>query len=145
MNKTSRYRILAIGKIKKKWIQEGLDLYQKRIPDLTIIQLRDSNPQREAQSIYSALRKDEDLIVLTEEGERLSSIDLSHRLQNAGSKRLAFAIGGEDGLTPDIKKSAKWMLSLSPLTFPHEIARLLLLEQLYRARTIHSGGPYHRR
>ena len=75
---------------------------------------------------------------------RLGSVALAERLQGSGSERLAFVIGGADGLDPALKARAHWKLSLSPLTFPHELARLLLLEQLYRALSIQQGGAYHR-
>ncbi len=140
----SRYRILAIGKIRKKWIQEGIDLYHKRMPGLTIIELKDGNLIRETESVYATLKKSENLVALAEEGEICSSTDLSNRLKKLGSQPLAFVLGGANGLSPKIKASAKWSLSLSPLTFPHEIARLILLEQLYRAQTIQQGSPYHR-
>ena len=140
----SRYRIITIGKIRKKWIQEGLNQYLKRMPGLTIIELRDSDTQRETEAIYCALKKDEALIALTEEGGSFSSLSFSNHLEKIGSQRLAFVIGGANGLSTEIKKTAKWSLSLSGLTFPHEIARLLLLEQLYRAQTIQKRGPYHR-
>ncbi|MBM5819210.1 MAG: 23S rRNA (pseudouridine(1915)-N(3))-methyltransferase RlmH, partial [Cyanobacteria bacterium K_DeepCast_150m_m2_101] len=61
-----------------------------------------------------------------------------------GSERLVFVIGGAEGIDPALKARASWKLSLSPMTFPHELARLLLLEQLYRALTIQQGGPYHK-
>tara|TARA_B100001996_G_scaffold318204_1_gene261709 strand:+ start:115 stop:552 length:438 start_codon:yes stop_codon:yes gene_type:complete len=144
MFNSSRYRVIAIGKIRKSWIKEGLDLYQKRMPGLTITELRDNTPQRETESILSTLRSNEDLITLTEEGELFSSLTFADELKKQGSQRLAFVIGGANGIPPEIKKSAKWALSLSPLTFPHEISRLLLLEQLYRAQTIQQGSPYHR-
>jgi 23S rRNA (pseudouridine1915-N3)-methyltransferase len=83
-------------------------------------------------------------VALTEEGQALGSVQLAERLRDSGSGRLAFVIGGADGLAPRLKQRAAWTLSLSPLTFPHELARLLLLEQLYRAQTILQGGPYHR-
>ena len=140
----SRHRIFAIGKIQKSWVKDGLNLYLKRLPGLTITEFRDSNPKKEAAAIYSALKSDEILVALAEEGEALSSIAFAKRLQKLGSQRLAFVIGGANGLAPDIKTSANWCLSLSPLTFPHEMARLLLLEQLYRAHTITQGSPYHR-
>jgi 23S rRNA (pseudouridine1915-N3)-methyltransferase len=61
-----------------------------------------------------------------------------------GNQRLAFVIGGADGLTPALKAQAHWRLSLSPMTFPHELARLMLVEQLFRAQAIVQGSPYHR-
>ena len=140
----SRFRILAIGKVRKSWVREGVELYLKRLPGLTITELRDSNPQQEAFSIRSALRADELPVSLTEEGELLSSIALANRLTKLGSQRLAFVIGGADGLAPEIKTSSTWRLSLSALTFPHELARLLLVEQLFRAQSILQSSPYHR-
>ncbi len=144
MLNTSRYRIIAIGKIKKLWISDGINTYKKRLPNLSIIEVKSSNLNKEANDITSLLKENEVLIPLCEKGEILSSIDFSNRLQELGSKRLTFIIGGADGLAPKIKSLAHFSLSLSPLTFPHEIARLLLLEQIYRASTIAHGTPYHR-
>jgi 23S rRNA (pseudouridine1915-N3)-methyltransferase len=140
----SRIRVIAVGKVRKRWIQDGLDVYLKRLPGLVVSELKDSNPQREAETILAELRAEERLVVLGEEGELLASEALAERLQGTGSERLAFVIGGADGLDPALKARAGWRLSLSPLTFPHELARLLLLEQLYRALSIQQGGAYHR-
>ena len=140
----SRYHILAIGKLRKLWIKEGLSIYLKRLPGLAITELRESNPQQEAKVIHNTVKKNELLITLSEEGEALSSLAFAERLQKLGNERLVFVIGGADGLSPEVKDSSAWSLSLSPLTFPHEIARLLLVEQLYRAQTILQQGPYHR-
>ena len=140
----NRCRVLAIGKVRRGWIQEGIDLYRKRLPGLEIIELRDSTPQKEADAIQAALRSDERLIALMEEGDTLASIPFARRLERYGNERLAFVIGGADGLTAELKARASWRLSLSPMTFPHELARLMLIEQLFRAQAILQGSPYHR-
>lgn len=140
----SRCRIIAIGKVRKSWVQDGIELYRKRLPGLTIVELRDSNPEKEAESIRQTLRSDEWPVMLMEQGETLTSINFSERLRSLGSQRLAFVIGGADGLTAELKALAHWKLSLSPMTFPHELARLLLIEQLFRAQAILQGSPYHR-
>ena len=119
-------------------------MYLKRLPGLVVNELKDSNPPKESEAIQAELRPEERLVVLCEEGELLGSQALAERLQGTGSDRLAFVIGGADGLDPALKARASWKLSLSPLTFPHELARLLLLEQLYRAQSIQQGGAYHR-
>ena len=69
---------------------------------------------------------------------------MAKKLLNSHNQNITFVIGGPSGLSPSLNSFASWQLSLSPLTFPHEIARLLLIEQLYRARTITQGGPYHK-
>ena len=140
----SRYRIIAVGKVRKRWVQDGVELYLKRLPGLTITELRDSSRDKEVEAIRQALRPDELPVLLMEQGNTLTSVDFADRLQDFGSERLAFVIGGADGFTDAFKSSARWQLSLSPLTFPHELARLLLVEQLYRAQSILQGSPYHR-
>ena len=140
----NRCRVLAVGKVRRGWIQEGIDLYRKRLPGLEVIELRDSTPQKEADAIQAALRSDERLIALMEEGDTLASIPFARRLERYGNERLAFVIGGADGLTAELKARASWRLSLSPMRFPHELARLMLIEQLFRAQAILQGSPYHR-
>ena len=140
----SRYRILTIGKVRKGWIQEGVSLYLKRLPGLEIKELRDSNPKKEAEVIRNSLNKEETIIVLNESTSSLNSVQFASRLKRFESRRLVFIIGGSDGIHTEIKEIADWEMSLSPLTFPHDLARLLLLEQLYRAQSILQGSPYHR-
>ena len=144
----ARLRILAVGKVRKAWVRDGIGLYRKRLPGLVVVELKDAGPEREAAAIRAELRSDEQLVALTEEGQCLDSPALAQRLAQlqaaGGASRLAFAIGGADGLAAALRAEAAWRLSLSPLTFPHELARLLLLEQLYRAQSILQGGPYHR-
>ena len=140
----ARIRILAVGKVRKGWLQEGIALYRRRLPGLEIVELKDSTMAKEAETISAALRPEEKLVVLSEEGCSLDSLAFAEQLRGSGSDRIAFVIGGADGLEPALQAQAAWRLSLSPMTFPHELARLLLLEQLYRASTIQQGGPYHR-
>jgi 23S rRNA (pseudouridine1915-N3)-methyltransferase len=140
----ARIRILAVGKVRRGWIREGVELYSRRLPGLAIVDIRDSSPAREAAAIDAELRADEQLVVLAEEGNALGSQAFADRLRHSASSRLAFAIGGADGLAAELKARAAWQLSLSAMTFPHELARLLLLEQLYRAQAILRGSPYHR-
>ncbi len=140
----SRIRILAVGKVRKGWLSEGVALYLKRLPGLDVVELRDGGMEREAAAIGAALLPQERLVVLSEEGQTFTSTAFASALEGSGSERLAFVIGGADGLDPALKARASWRLSLSPMTFPHDVARLLLLEQLYRALSIQQGGPYHR-
>ena len=140
----SRCRILAVGKVRRGWIQEGIDVYLKRLPGLEICELRDSTPEKEADAIRAALRPDESLVALMEEGKTQASIPFARTLEQFGNERLAFVIGGADGLTDALKAQARWSLSLSQMTFPHEMARLMLVEQLFRAQAILQGSPYHR-
>ena len=133
-----------MGKVRKRWVQDGIATYLKRLPGLTITEVRDSTPEKEADVIRQSLRSDELPVILMEQGRTLDSVAFSRKLASYGSQRLAFVIGGADGITADLKASATWQLSLSPMTFPHELARLPLLEQLFRAQAIHSGSPYHR-
>ena len=140
----SRCRILAVGKVRRSWIQDGIELYRKRLPGLEIIEIRDSTPDKEAESIRASLRPNEHLIALMEEGDAVGSIPFARRLDQLGNQRLAFVIGGADGLTNELKGRAHWQLSLSPMTFPHELTRLMLIEQLFRAQAILQGSPYHR-
>ncbi|WP_269610257.1 23S rRNA (pseudouridine(1915)-N(3))-methyltransferase RlmH [Prochlorococcus marinus] len=140
----SHYKIIAIGKIKKKWIQEGIEMYLKRLPGLKIIEIKDNNQTKEEHMIKEIITKNEILVTLNENGESLTSNQLATKLLNSHNQNIIFVIGGASGLPPSLNNSASWQLSLSHLTFQHEIARLLLIEQLYRAKTITQGGPYHK-
>ena len=140
----SHYKIIAIGKIKRKWIQTGIDIYLNRLPGLKIIEIKDSTQKKEEYMIKEILKKNETLITLNENGQTFSSKQLSKKLLDSNNQNITFVIGGATGLSASLNSFASWQLSLSPLTFPHEIARLLLIEQLYRAKTITQGGPYHK-
>ena len=140
----SHYKIIAIGKIKKKWIQTGIEMYLSRLPGLKILEIKDNTQTKEESIIKEIIKKNETLVTLNENGHSFTSMQLSKKLLNSHNQNITFVIGGATGLSPSINNSASWQLSLSPLTFPHEIARLLLVEQLYRAQTITQGSPYHK-
>lgn len=136
MIQTNRLSINAIGKIKKDWIREGINQYKKRMPDLIINESKRFN--------IDNIRVNNIIICLTEEGQLFNSIELTSLLLNFKNKKINFLIGDADGIPSDIKNKSHLLLSLSPLTFPHELARLILIEQIYRAISISNGSPYHR-
>ena len=137
MLQTNRLSINAIGKIKKNWIREGINQYKKRMPDLIINESKSFN--------IDNIRVNNNIIIcLTEEGQSFNSIELTSLLLNFKNKKINFLIGDADGLPSDIKDKSNLLLSLSPLTFPHELARLILIEQIYRAISISNNSPYHR-
>ena len=137
MLQTNRLSIYAIGKIKKNWIRDGINQYKKRMPDLNINELKSFN-------INNLRFKNNIIISLSEEGKQFNSIELTSLLLNFKNKKIIFLIGDADGISSDLKKQSDLLLSLSPLTFPHELARLILLEQIYRAISISNNSPYHR-
>ena len=140
-----RIRILSIGRCKEAFVKAGIDEYLKRLhryATVELVILKDQGVEREADDILSRL-KDELVIALSEEGELLSSVGFSH-LFKMPDRDIVFIIGSADGLDPRVKQRADKILSLSRMTFTHEMARLLLLEQIYRAHTILAGLPYHR-
>ena len=136
MLQTNRLSISAIGKIKKIWIKDGINQYKKRMPNLIINEFKSFN--------IDDLRVNNIIICLSEEGKYLSSIELTSLLLKFNNKKINFLIGDSDGISSDIKKKSDFLLSLSPLTFPHELARLILIEQIYRAISIANNSPYHR-
>ena len=140
----SHYKIIALGKIRKKWIQEGIEMYLKRLPGLEVKEIKDSTQAKEEHTIKEIISKNEFLVTLNENGQSFTSKQLATKLLTSHNQNITFVIGGASGLTSSFNNLASWQLSLSPLTFPHEIARLLLIEQLYRAKTITQGGPYHK-
>ena len=137
MLQSNRLSIYAIGKIKKIWIKDGINQYEKRMPELFINEFKTFN--------ISNLRSNNNIIIsLSEEGKQFNSVELCSLLLNFENKKIDFLIGGADGINSDIKEKSDLLLSLSPLTFPHELARLILLEQIYRAISISNNSPYHR-
>tara|TARA_Y100001968_G_scaffold25777_1_gene20152 strand:- start:237 stop:674 length:438 start_codon:yes stop_codon:yes gene_type:complete len=140
----THFKIIAIGKIRKHWVKEGIEMYLQRLPGLKVIEIKDSTQIKEEYAIKELIKKNETLVTLNENGEYFTSMEFSRKLLDCQNQNITFAIGGARGFSPYINESASWKLSLSPFTFPHEIARLLLIEQLYRAKTIAQDSPYHK-
>ena len=137
MLQSNRLSIHAIGKIKKIWIRDGITQYKKRMPELNINELKNFNIKN--------LRSNNNIIIcLSEEGKQFNSVELCSLLLNFKNNKINFLIGDSDGISSVIKDKSDLMLSLSPLTFPHELARLILIEQIYRAISISNNSPYHR-
>jgi 23S rRNA (pseudouridine1915-N3)-methyltransferase len=136
--------LLSVGKLREAWVRDGCDEYEKRVRarlPLEVIELK------AASEIARRLPARFEVWALDERGRELSSAELAGELgrrMSSGAAGLALLIGGADGLPEDILKSAKMRWSLGRLTLPHRLARLVVVEQLYRALSIVRGEPYHR-
>ncbi len=144
-----RWRILAIGKPRLAFTRAGIGEYSTRIQPFAGLQIDYLKASvREAESAALLERSDGHFrIVLDERGEEISSRALAERInawEQARHKGVALLIGGADGHTDTLRAAADWRWSLSRLTLQHELALVVLLEQLYRAYTIKAGLPYHR-
>jgi 23S rRNA (pseudouridine1915-N3)-methyltransferase len=149
--------IISLGKFDKPFYIQYFENYKKRLKwqvDLIELDLKNSNnlePQKikdqEAKLIEKHIKNFSKIIALDENGKQFSSIELAKNLENIGlegSSNIAFIIGGAFGLSQDIKKKADILMSLSKLTFPHLMVRIILIEQIYRASTIIYNHPYHK-
>lgn len=141
-------RVLAVGRLKDARLGDLVAEFVKRCRawvDVEIHEIRDQDPDREAKAMLSALGGPgghELVVALDERGEAVTSRGMAALLAAHGST--TFLIGGPDGLGAAARARADRTLSLSPLTFTHETARFLLLEQIYRGLAINRGHPYHR-
>ncbi len=149
--------IISIGKTNEKYLEEGMKIYQKRLIHYTnfeYLELKDAKPTNdiallkntESKSFLSQINKDDFLVLLDEHGSEFSSIGLSkylEQMQNQSIKRMVFVIGGAFGFGEEILARSNAKISLSKLTFSHQMVRLFFMEQLYRAFTIIRGEKYH--
>ncbi|NET09299.1 MAG: 23S rRNA (pseudouridine(1915)-N(3))-methyltransferase RlmH [Merismopedia sp. SIO2A8] len=139
-----KIRLITVGKVKKSWIRDGIQTYLKRVPELAVTEIKDGGMEKDAAKILSMVGGRDRLITLAEEGQGWTSIQFAHWIGKADSGTLVFVIGGADGISPGLKQRSDTLVSLSPMTFPHEMAQLLLVEQLYRAKTILQNQDYHK-
>lgn len=147
-------RILAVGRKHESWVAEGIERYQKRLKrpfDVEWVYLPHSARegqaarQEESERILTRLGADDYVVLLDERGKALDSPALSTTLlvPLQRSKRVVLVIGGAYGVDQTVHDTAHLTWSLSPLVFPHQLVRLIVIEQLYRAQEIAAGNPYH--
>ena len=161
-----KIKIVTVGKLKEKYLKDGIAEYSKRISRFAAVEMieladektpdRASNSENEkilnlegnqGNRILSKIGDREFVVVLAIEGKTLSSEEFSSQLEQAsinGYSTLTFVIGGSLGLSNEVKKRANLSLSFGRLTLPHQLMRLVLVEQIYRAFTIQQGSPYHK-
>lgn len=155
--------ILAVGKLKEKYLKSGIDEYLKRLTSyarIEIIEIPDEKApeelsasemeqvkQKEGERLLSKLSQDTYVIALAIDGKMRSSEELADtidKLATYGKSKIAFIIGGSLGLSNEVLQRADEKLSFSKMTFPHQLMRLILLEQIYRAFRINRNEPYHK-
>lgn len=142
-------KIIAIGKMKNKPLEELANEYRKRLSKydkLEIAELKDASVEKEGEKILEGLKGAKGKIyAMAEEGKTMSSEEFSEMLEKdlMASGSSIFIIGGPYGLSKEVKEAAHCLFSLSKMTFTHEWARTILLEQLYRAKSISAGSGYH--
>ncbi|MFM9320320.1 23S rRNA (pseudouridine(1915)-N(3))-methyltransferase RlmH [Streptococcus sp. ST16] len=158
-----KIKIITVGKLKEKYLKDGIAEYTKRISrfaKLEMIELADEKTpdkaselenqkilETEGARILSKVGERDFVVVLAIEGKTFSSEDFSKQLEQAsikGYSTLSFIIGGSLGLAPIVKNRANLSVSFGRLTLPHQLMRLVLFEQIYRAFTIQQGSPYHK-
>lgn len=154
---------VVVGKIKEKYFTDAIKEYSKRLSrycKLEIVELADEKTpdgaseaeevairKKEGERILKALKDDAYVIALAIEGKMLDSVELSQKIDRlgvSGTSHIAFVIGGSLGLAPAVMKRADYALSFSRMTFPHQLMRVVLLEQLYRSYRILKNEPYHK-
>ncbi|MBQ9730358.1 MAG: 23S rRNA (pseudouridine(1915)-N(3))-methyltransferase RlmH [Clostridia bacterium] len=140
--------LVVVGKIKKSFYREAVAEYVKRISRFAQVEIKElaegANPEAEAEEILRAAKGYK--IALAIEGEKTSSEGLAKRLKSVCDKgeEISFIIGSSCGLSERVKAAADWKLSFSDMTFPHQLMRVVLVEQIHRAFMISSGSAYHK-
>ncbi len=148
--------VLCVGNLKEKFFRDACDEYIKRlgrfgkitVKELPEVQGANSQDiEKEGKNIIKAIPKGSYVVPLCVEGKQLSSPALAEKINIlglSGTSEITFIIGGSDGLSDEVKNLGDFHLSFSPMTFPHQLMRVILLEQIYRAFTINAGASYHK-
>ncbi len=152
--------ILVVGRLKDRYLEKGIEDYLRRLKkygSIELIRLKEERKtnaaseeeaiRKEGERILSQLKPNDYLVAMTEEGKLFDSRTFAQKMREILDRtrgKIFFVIGSGPGLHPNVKRRADLLLSLSPLTFPHQLALLFLTEQLYRSWTILKNEPYHR-
>lgn len=155
--------IISVGKIKEKYLRDAIEEYRKRLSrycKLEIIEVPDEKTpdaasetvenqirEKEGERILKHVREDAYVVTLEINGKMLNSLELAKKIENLGTQgesHITFIIGGSIGLGNSVLKRADFGLSFSKMTFPHQLMRVILLEQIYRSYRIINGEPYHK-
>lgn len=143
--------ILCVGKLKERYWTEAVAEYVKRLSKYCTLQIEelkeDMTPDKEGESLLKRIKEDAYVITLEIEGDELDSVELSKKIQSlglSGRSNLIFVIGGSDGLSKEVRARSDYKLSFSKMTFPHQMMRVILLEQIYRSFKIARGETYHK-
>lgn len=155
-----KIKIIALGKIKEKYLKSGIDEFLKRLTpyasisvvELNPIEIKDENLKDkilldEGEKILSNIKPLDFVITLEIEGQQFSSEDFAHKIKdltNNGTQEIVFVIGSSCGIGKNVSTRANLKMSMSKMTFLHEFARLILIEQIYRAFKINKGEKYHK-
>ncbi len=155
--------LICVGKLKEKYLSQGVEEYKKRLgryctleiieladektPDNAGIAMEENIKKKEGERILKVLKEDSYRIALAIEGSMLSSEQLAGKIEGLGiegTSHVSFIIGGSLGLSTEVLSRANYLLSFSKMTFPHQLMRMILLEQIYRSYRIISNQPYHK-
>jgi 23S rRNA (pseudouridine1915-N3)-methyltransferase len=150
-------RLLNIGKTKFRWVSAGIQHYQKLMKPFAKLSIDEVKPvtgtwapaellKKEAERFRGNIDRGETIVCLDREGQRFTSGALARWVGSQAERgaSLVFVIGGSEGLDPEFRRRSALTMSLSPMTFPHDLVRLVFVEQFYRALTILHGHPYHK-
>ena len=155
--------ILCVGKVKEKFYQDAIKEFQKRMSrycKLDIVEVADEQTQeqssdleiqiikdKEGERLLKHIKEDAYIICLAIDGKQLDSVELSEKMNQlfvTGNSHICFVIGGSLGISDNVLKRANYKLSFSKMTFPHQLMRVILLEQIYRSFRIMNNEPYHK-
>ena len=155
--------IVCVGKVKEKYLRDAIAEYEKRLsrycrlqvievadektPDGAGTAVEDQIREKEAERILKNLRSEDPVVTLEIEGKQVDSVSFAQKIEQMGIEgvsHIQFVIGGSLGLHEKVSKVSGWKLSFSKMTFPHQLMRVILLEQIYRGYRIINGEPYHK-